>query len=325
MGQILRTDFNYYANSEGRTPTDGLGNNLGYYRYETLENVVNNFIALNTGEDTVIGKVNRNKVVGIAKRGIQQFTYDIIRSEKSIQLDLRTDILAVPLPQDYVNYVKISFIDQDGQEHAIQPAIDVNSGVDIAQEDDCTYLYDSDGRLIELNPAASITRFQDPTPVGSGGLAGLQGYVYGQFNDDEYSQFSPYSFSRRYGLNPEKENINGYFTIDHVKGLIYFSSAFAMQDNTGADGVKVKIDYISDGLGVTETEIQINKLAEEALYKWIEYHIISKKMPAVQEFIIRRVKGEMHTEMRNAKHRMSNLNLHEIAQVMKGQSKWIKH
>ncbi len=65
-------------------------------------------------------------------------------------------------------------------------------------------------------------------------------------------------------------------------------------------------------------------MAEEALYKYIAYAILSTRAN-VQEYMVARFKREMATAKRNAKLRLSNIKIEEIAQIMRGKSKQIKH
>ena len=70
--------------------------------------------------------------------------------------------------------------------------------------------------------------------------------------------------------------------------------------------------------------MQVHKLAEEAIYKWISYGIISSRVNT-PETIVRRLKKERFAETRKAKLRLSNIKLEEITQILRGKSKWIKH
>tara|TARA_R100001079_G_scaffold90405_1_gene52974 strand:+ start:735 stop:2063 length:1329 start_codon:yes stop_codon:yes gene_type:complete len=117
----------------------------------------------------------------------------------------------------------------------------------------------------------------------------------------------------RYGLNPEQAQVNGTFYISN--GYIYFSSNIS--------GKNVIIDYISDGLG-TEEEMQVHKLAEEAMYKHIAYAVLAGKAN-IPEYIVNRFKKEKFATTRQAKLRLSNIKLEEITQVLRNKSKWIKH
>ena len=120
---------------------------------------------------------------------------------------------------------------------------------------------------------------------------------------------------QRYGLEPENAQINGSFFIDDLRGVINFSSNVSERN--------VIIDYISDSLG-TEDEMQVHKFAEEAMYKTIMYYMISARIN-MPEYIVQRYKKEKFAETRKAKLRLSNIKLEDIAQVLRGKSKQIKH
>ena len=83
------------------------------------------------------------------------------------------------------------------------------------------------------------------------------------------------------------------------------------------------LDYISDSLG-TDREMQVHKFAEEAMYKWISYAILSGKAN-VPEYLVHRLKKERFAAIRTAKLRLSNLKLEELTQILRGKSKQIKH
>lgn len=120
---------------------------------------------------------------------------------------------------------------------------------------------------------------------------------------------------RRYGIDPQHAQDNGSYYIDNTRGLINFSSNIS--------GKTVIIDYISDSLG-TEEEMQVHKLAEEAMYKSIIYAILSTSSN-VPEYAVRRYKREKFAAVRQAKLRLSNIKLEEITQILRGKSKQIKH
>jgi len=132
-----------------------------------------------------------------------------------------------------------------------------------------------------------------------------------EYNTDDYSTI----VGKRYGLDPQHSQVNGSFYIDNLKGLIHFSSNIS--------GKTVILNYISDSLG-TDEEMQVHKLAQEAIYKHIMYAILSTKAN-VPEYVVRRYKQERFAATRQAKLRLSNIKLEEITQTLRGKSKWIKH
>jgi len=70
--------------------------------------------------------------------------------------------------------------------------------------------------------------------------------------------------------------------------------------------------------------MQVHKFAEEAMYKWIAYAILSTRSNT-PEYQVLRFKKEKFAAIRTAKLRLSNIKLEEITQVLRGKSKQIKH
>ena len=62
------------------------------------------------GDGKLIDHVAKSDVVFHAKRGLQEFSYDVLKTVKSQEIELGPS-LSMPMPQDYVNYVKVCYID----------------------------------------------------------------------------------------------------------------------------------------------------------------------------------------------------------------------
>jgi hypothetical protein len=147
-------------------------------------------------------------------------------------------------------------------------------------------------------------------------------YKSGATEDDVNSEIYSYdtdiydfNIGERYGIDPQHAQVNGSFYIDNLKGLVHFSSNIS--------GKTVILDYISDSLG-TDGEMQVHKFAEEAMYKWIMYAILSTRANT-PEYIVRRYQKEKFAATRQAKLRLSNVKLEELTQILRGKSKHIKH
>ena len=132
------------------------------------------------------------------------------------------------------------------------------------------------------------------------------------YQDDTYWPMD----GERYGLDPQHAQANGSFYIDQVSGKIHFSSNIS--------GKTVVLDYISDSLG-DDTEMQVHKFAEEAMYKWIAYAILSTSSSPIHQQLAPRFKKEKFATTRQAKLRLSNIKLEELTQILRGKSKQIKH
>ena len=118
-----------------------------------------------------------------------------------------------------------------------------------------------------------------------------------------------------YGLQPERAQMNGWFTINDRDGKFSFSSDLKEK--------LIVLEYISDGLAYDQ-DMRVPKLAEEAVYAYLSHAILASRINQ-PEYIIRRLKQEKSAKLRNAKIRLSNIKSNEIVQVMRGKSKWIKH
>lgn len=303
MGLLTQNNEQYYLGADG--VWNSWDENYGDYQFTSIKDVINNFLISYVGEDKIISKVKRSDVQFHAMRGIQQFSFDILPSGKSIEIEIPPQLYFI-LPQDYVNYVQLSWNDK-GIERIIYPTSKTSNPKPILQDGNYEYLFDEQNRetLIAersntLNDFNNFDQFHKLKNENIN-LTGGSNIIESQ------------NMGRRYGIDPQYAQTNGVFFID--KGVIRFSSD--MVDRI------VTLKYISDGLG-TDEEMQIHKFAEEALYKHIAYSILSTR-PGIPEYVVQRFKRERAAEKRNAKLRLSNIKIQEITQVMRGKSKQIKH
>jgi hypothetical protein len=294
---------------------DAYGNtveeNYGSYAYISLNDVINNFMVAYVGTGKLIGAVKRTDVIFHAKRGMQEFSYDTLKSIKSQELNIPHS-LSVAIPQDYVNYVKMAWIDHSGIKHPIYPvnSLTTNPYENPIQDQRGLPIQDNFGENIEGD---SLTEhrwntnriFQDVNDVYS--------LDFDWNNGDNWVQDRFYG--RLYGMDPQYGNINGYFSINDRENKISFSSNLV--------GKLIVLEYISDGLAY-DLDSRIPKMAEDAMYAYILHAIISHRAGS-QEYLVRRLQQDKSAKLRNAKIRLSNIKLEEITQVFRGKSKWIKH
>ena len=286
------------------------GDNVGGYQYISLIDIINNFIVAYVGDGKLIDDVKRTDVMFHAKRGLQEFSYDTLKSYKSMEAEVGPS-LSIPLPQDYINYVKICWIDTYGIERVLYPTrLHSNPSQAPLQDDQYKYLYDQDGDLL-TGSSVGEERWNALNPKV---LTGDDGYSDKSIYYDYY-YFYKRNTGGRYGLTPETSQNNGFFTINEREGCVAFSSDLIEKI--------VLIKYISDGLG-TDEEMQVHKLAEQALYMHIAHGILSSKSN-IPEYVVNRYKKEKSTALRNAKIRLSNIKLEEISQVLRNKSKILKH
>ena len=276
------------------------GSNHGNYQFISLEDVINQFIIAYVGEDKIISKVKRTDVAFHAQRSLQELSFDTFKSTKAQEIQVPATLQMI-LPQDYVNYVKLTFADDSGIEHVLYPAIKTSNPKNVKQNTDGTY---------DLN--ANELQFDTESDT----WANYKSHVSRTTTQEDYEDdYRFHAEGRRYGIEPQHAQDNGSFYIDELTGKIHFSSALS--------GKTVTLKYISDSLG-TDAEMQVHKFAEEAMYKSIAYAIMSTRANT-QEYIVRRFQKDKFAEIRKAKLRLSNLKLEELTQILRGKSKHIKH
>jgi hypothetical protein len=289
-----------------------LWDNYKSYQYVNLKDIVNNFMVAYVGVDKIIPRVKRSDVIFHAKRGLQEFSYDTLRSVKSQELTIPPS-LSLVLPQDYVNYVQLSWIDGLGVKHVIYPTtLTSNPNQVPLQDNNGLPMQDIYGNLAQSTQSLTNDRWRSADQTALDGQLNVNNFTNANVYDWGWWKMA---YGQRYGLNPEVSQKNGWFTIDERRGVLAFSSDLANQ--------LIILEYVSDGLAYDE-DTHVPKLAEDALYTHIMYSILSTKAN-FPEYIVQRYKKERSAKLRNAKIRLSNIKLEEFTQVMRGKSKWIKH
>jgi len=301
MGLITQTDEQYYLGPDG--VWNSFDEDYGSYQFTSLKDIINNFMISYVGLEKNISKVKRTEVAFHAQRGIQEFSFDTLPSIKSEEIEIGPTLNFI-LPKDYVNYVKLVWVDSKGIERIIYPTSKTSNPLPILQDAEFEYLFDEQtGEMLTAEESETRKRFQAQNNTGDNN------------KEDLSDRLNQGGWGRRYGLSPEQAQSNGVFYIDRVAGIIYFDSSFV--------GQVVTLKYISDGLA-TDEEMVVHKFAEEAIYKYIAYGVLSTRANT-PEYLVARYKRELAATRRNAKLRLSNIKIEELTQVMRNKSKIIKH
>ena len=280
---------------------------FGSYQFVSLDDIISNFIISYVGTEKIINRVRRADVAFHAQRALQEFSYDTFKSTKTFEVEIPPTLL-LPLPQDYVNRVKISWVEQDsGVERILYPTRTTSNPRSIIQDSDYKFLFDgTTGALIKSSESDTWNKYKSNNSVSNKSNVNDSSVI-----DDQTNSL----LGQRYGLDAETGQINGFYYIDELRGNIHFSS--------NVSGQTVILKYISDSLG-TDAEMVVHKFAEEAMYKHLAHAILATKSN-VPEYLVARFKKEKFAATRVAKLRLSNIKLEELSQVMRGKSKHIKH
>ena len=285
--------------------------NWGSYSYITLNDIINNFMVGYVGDGKLIGTAKKSDILFFAKRGLQEFSYDTLKSIKSQELSIPIG-LSVPMPQDYVNYVNMSWVDRAGIKHIIYPTT-------LTSNPNTMPLQDGDGIPTQSNFGNNLKgTSQTDQRWAENNLKNLNNELdNSSFWANIYGGGFGNGFGTvggQYGLQPEVAQINGWFTINERENKFSFSSDLSDR--------LIILEYISDGLSA-DGDTRVPKMAEEAMYAYLSHAVISTRANQ-PEYVVNRLSREKTAKLRNAKIRLSNIKLDEFTQIMRGKSKWIK-
>jgi hypothetical protein len=303
------TDEKYYEN-DGVNPEN---ENWGSYQFVSLDNIVNNFMLIYNGNHSLVNNEDRFKVLFHAKRAIMELNYDAFKEVKILQLKVG-EALRFILPQDYVNWVRVSLY-EDGLLFPLTENIQTNWSTAYLQDNNQNILFDDNGKV--LKPEFSALNYDRITGQkrsiylnSNSPYNGAEGWSW------EGNWYFGFQVGARFGLNTETANSNPTFSIDKKGGVINFSSLM--------NNKSVVLEYVSDGMeNGNDSSVTVNKLFEEYVYAYIRYSILNSKL-GVQEYIVSRARKEKSALLRNAKIRLSNIHPGRLLMNLRGQDKWIK-
>ena len=303
------SQYQYYEN-EGAAPEDA---NWGSYQYISLQDVVNNFLLMYSGNHSLVNNEERYKILFHAKRAVQELNYDAFKEIKVLQLTVPDNLIFV-FPSDYVNWVRISMY-KDGWLRPLTENIQTLSSRAYLQDNTGRILFDEDGSA--LSPQYSSIDFDRLSKTKKSIYLNQANQFDGNegFNYDGMWYFEG-NIGAAYGLNTETANFNPTFSIDRKAGVINFDSPMA--------GESCVVEYVSDGMEQGDnSKITVNKLFEKYIYAYIQCEILSSKL-GVQEYVVTRARKEKSALLRNAKIRISNIHPGRLLMNMRGLDKMIK-
>lgn len=262
----------------------------GGYQYVSLKTIIDNTLLEAEDDDSYIKNVKRSRIVNYAKQAIRLVTRQASNEVFAVEVTVPTSLSWI-LPQDYVNYVRISILVTDPNTGSLRLyPLDVNQNINIATG----YLQDDAGELL-FDDAGQIL-----TADSSNGYA---------------RPYKRYAFSEDYQptLDTSKLSKFGEFVIDEKRGMILFSSDLSEQE--------IVIEYISDGLQaeLSEDEIKIHKYLRDTVENWIYYSCIERKrnVPANEK---QRALLRYKTTLHQAKIARADFNLLQISRVLRSRS-----
>tara|TARA_R110002020_G_scaffold139095_2_gene309784 strand:+ start:602 stop:1975 length:1374 start_codon:yes stop_codon:yes gene_type:complete len=136
MGLLNQTKQAYYNSG-----------NHGDYQFSSLNDIISQFMVVYVGEDKIIPKAKRTDVAFHAQRAMQELSFDTFKSCKSQEITVPASLKMI-LPQDYVNYTKVSWIDSAGIKHLMYPTDKTSNPMSPQIDSDGDFLFDLAGNQI---------------------------------------------------------------------------------------------------------------------------------------------------------------------------------
>lgn len=310
MGILRSEPQAYYAS----------GGDHGSYRYIPLSDVIDSFTATYVGEGKLCENVVLNDVTFHAIRALQELSYDTFKCTKDLEIEVPSSLVLV-MPLDYVNYVSLQLVDENGIFRRLYPTDKSGNPFDVNEAVQGHGGFTTTGANNDLTRTAA----DSDGNFGSNSFGKFKAQTFndiGNLDADEIDDVYGDLVGGRYGIDPRYAQANGTFFVDELQGKFHFSSSL--------NGKTVVLKYISDGIsstsnnGIDLTTSLVPKLAEEAIYKHILYGVLSARKDTPGGTLAS-IKKERYAETRKAKLRLSNIKLEELTQVLRGSSKIIKH
>ena len=137
-------------------------NDHGNYQFVSLNDIINQFIVVYVGEGKIVSKVKRVDVAFHAQRALAELSFDTFKSCKAQEITVPASLQMI-LPQDYVNYTKISWVDSSGIKHPLYPTNKTsNPSSNPLQDSDGDFKLQAVGTLvISTNTVALDSEYKD--------------------------------------------------------------------------------------------------------------------------------------------------------------------
>ena len=269
------------------------GSEHGSYQYVTLNSIVQDIVEDTLDEDSLIKHAKRTNIIKHLKRGIRVMNFNSLNEIKGLELEIGTS-LAMILPVDYVDWVRVSVLEDDGYLYLLGENRNMNTAKTYLQAHTYEILFSQEGYPLEADSSnnAFVTPF-------------------------ERRVFHSSCYGAARNQNTSRYNVNGEFKIDKERGAIAFSSDLSEKT--------IVIEYVSDGLEsdkIFGEDYKVHKYIVDALTDYVYWQIIRKRRNIhTREKAMAR--QEYFNSRREAKKRISGIKVHEIMKAMTSATKWV--
>lgn len=230
----MQTEQEYYESES----------NWGGYAYTTLKEVIDEILLETIDTDNNLAGTRRSLLLARAKNGIQELSRSVKKTILAAEITVGPK-LWMPLPQNYMDWVRVSVLDSDFKLHPLKSNNNIHTAVGYLQDNDYELLFDNNGSIL----MADSSNIYNKT-------------------------YHKYNFCTGTGGNE-----NGEFVIDDNRGTIGFSSNLEDKEiviEYISDGLDMQV--------LSEQEISIHKSLKQVLMAYVYSEIIRKRRsPRLQD------------------------------------------
>lgn len=246
-------------------------NNYGKYQYITMAEIINELLSDTIDPDNFLTNTRRSRLVQKTKEGIRVLNREIKKTILAAEITVGPK-LYLPLPQDYMDWVRVSVIAPDFKLHPLNINYDIPTVLGYLQDSNYDLLFDVNGEILTADSSNIFNK--------------------------------PYS---KYVFCPSGESYtNGEFIIDEERGVIGFSRDLEDKEiviEYVSDGIQMN--------DLKEEEITIHKNIKEVLLKYVYMACILGKrtVPQNEKY---RAKQDYKAALHNAKLDNLHFNISEL-------------
>ena len=259
-----------------------------------ISQIIDDFI-ITQAEDDFVSGVSDASIRNFALRGIREMGFDILKRVRSVKRSVDNTNSTVPLPDDFVDLIKIGVVGADGLVYVFAENKNINysqsyvSEANVEGPEDATYLASREDDKTSTGGISSVSG--DPIDEGFDSYI-FRNFLYGNYEGGLYGVGGAHH-SGEYRINYDQNRLEIDTTI-------------------GAD--EVVIEYIADEARSENPTIHV--YAEEALRQYIYYKLVERKasVPAQEKA---RARAEYFNELRRANSRLSNFTKQEALNVIR--------
>lgn len=218
----------------------------GNYQYVSLKEIIDELLVETTDDDSYLKNTSRTKIIMHVKNGLGELNREVKKNVLAIEMTVNSG-LYIPLPQDYIDWIRISVLGPDFKLYPLDINTSINTATGYLQDNNAEILFDNDGWILtsdSTNAFSSPHKSYTINSTANGNIA----------------------------LDTTKLSIHGECKVDQRRGQIIFSEH--LEDK------EVVLEYYSDGMQMEDIyseEVTIHKSLKDALISYAYSNSISKK------------------------------------------------